>query len=99
MSVVNGERQAALFAAEAEGPFAGVVLNRPVDTVLTYRVPARLASKLRPGVRVRVPLGRGSAPAVGYCVRVEGEVEAGVEPGRIKDVLDVLDDPPLIDAA
>ena len=40
MSVVNRQkaRQAALFAAEAEGPFAGIVLNRPVDTVLTYRI-------------------------------------------------------------
>ncbi|HEX8202196.1 MAG TPA: primosomal protein N', partial [Isosphaeraceae bacterium] len=97
MSDVNGKRQAALFAAEAEGPFAGVVFNRPLDAVFSYRIPPRWRSKLQPGQRVLVPLGKGNAPAVGYCVRIEETAE--VEPGRIKDVLDVLDDPPLIDPA
>src|SRR5437764_9670244 len=97
MSVVNRKRQAALFAGEAEGPFAGVVLNRPLETVLTYRIPQRLAGKLVPGARVSVPLGKGNAPAVGYCVGVEADLPAGIEPGRVKDVLEVLDDPPLID--
>src|SRR3954469_9266358 len=95
MSAVNGKHQGALFAVERDGPFAGVVLNRPLDTVLTYRVPPRLREKLRPGGRVSVPLGKGNQPAVGYCVRIDETAE--VEPGRIKDVLDVLDDPPLID--
>jgi primosomal protein N' (replication factor Y) (superfamily II helicase) len=101
MSVVNGKgrSQGALFATEAEGPFAGVVLNRPLETVLTYRVPPRLAGRLRPGGRVAVPLGKGNQPAVGYCVRVEEGLADGIEPGRVKDLLDVLDDPPLIDAA
>src|SRR5262245_15590309 len=86
MSVVNRQkaRQAALFAAEAEGPFAGVVLNRPVDTVLTYRIPKRLAPALKPGGRVTVPLGKGNKPAVGYCVKVDTEPEAGLEPAKIK---------------
>src|SRR4051794_22706493 len=97
MRVVNAKQQAALFAAEVEGPFAGVVFNRPMDTVFTYRVPERFRGRLRPGQRVRVPLGRGNTPEVGYCVHVEDAAE--VEPGRVKDVLDVMDDPPLIDAA
>jgi primosomal protein N' (replication factor Y) (superfamily II helicase) len=97
MKVVNGKRQAALFEVEVEGPFAGVVFNRPLDTVFTYRIPPRLQGRLQPGQRVRVPLGRGNQEEVAYCVRVEARAQ--VEPGRIKDVLDVLDDPPLIDAA
>ena len=98
-------RQAALFAHEAvaedrpavavEGPFAGVVFNRPMDQVFSYRIPARLRSAVVPGQRVKVPLGRGNSPSVGYCVRVDDSAE--VDPGRIKDVLEVLDDPPLID--
>ena len=56
MSLVNGKRQAALFAAEGDGPYAGVVLNRPVDAVLTYRIPARWKGRLRPGQR-RAALG------------------------------------------
>src|SRR5215218_5274304 len=97
MSLVNGKRQAAWFATEGDGPYAGIVFNRPVDQVFTYRVPARLRESVRPGQRVRVPLGRGNKPAVGYCVRVDGEVPETVEPARVKDVLEVLDDPPLID--
>ena len=103
MSLVNGKRQAAWFDAdpevETEGAFAGVVFNRPMDQVLTYRVPERLRGVMRPGQRVRVPLGRGNQPAVGYCVRVDAAPPDGVEPGRVKDLLEVLDDPPLIDAA
>src|SRR5437667_12718695 len=103
MSLVNGKRQAAWFAAEADaradGPFVGIVFNRPVDQVFTYRVPPRLKTVVRPGQRVRVPLGRGNTPAIGYCVRVDAEAPEAVEPGRVKDVLEVLDDPPLIDAA
>lgn len=99
MSAVNrkGSRQAGLFAGEPDGPFAGVVLNRPVDAVWTYRIPARLVERLHPGGRVSVPLGRGNAPAVAYCVWVDDEPGPGVDPGWVKDVLEVLDDPPLID--
>jgi primosomal protein N' (replication factor Y) len=105
MRVVNpndrGE-QAVLFATGAgagEGPFAGVVFNRPVDRVFTYKIPERLREAVTPGARVKVPLGRGNTPSVGYCVRVADEPEAGVAPGRIKDVLEAIDAPPLIDAA
>ena len=48
--------------ALAEGPFAGVVFNRPIEQVLTYRVPGRLKRIIQPGQRVRVPLGRGDQP-------------------------------------
>ena len=100
-------RQAALFehgaeegarpAVAVEGPFAGVVFNRPVDQVFSYRITAGLRAKVVPGQRVRVPLGRGNTPSVGYCVRVEDSAE--VDPRKVKDVIDVLDDPPLIDGA
>ncbi len=77
--------------------FAGVVFNRPVDQVFTYRVPAGLDASVEPGQRVRVPLGRGNQPAIGYCVRVDRAPPVGVEPDRIKDVIEALDDPPLVD--
>jgi primosomal protein N' (replication factor Y) len=107
MSVVNGKRQAAWFGIEpgAEDPqpqgaerFAGVVFNRPLDQVFSYRVPARLAARLCPGQRVHVPLGKGNKPEIAYCVRLDDALPEGVEPGRVKEVIEVLDDPPLIDA-
>lgn len=103
MSLVDGKRQADWFAEEAEagadGLFAGIVFNRPIDQVFTYRIPERLRDQVCAGQRVRVPLGRGNTPAVGYCVRIETKAPEGVDPGRVKEVLEVLDDPPLIDAA
>ncbi len=104
MSVAHGQarRQPGWFGETSpvnDGPYAGVALVRPVDTVFTYRVPPHLRARLRLGSRVRVPLGRGNAPSVGYCVHVSPDADPGLDPLRVKDVLEVLDDPPLIDAA
>ena len=79
------------------GSFVGVVFNRPIDQVLTYRAPGRLRRIIQPGQRVRVPLGRGDRLAVGYCVRVETQPPADLDPARIKEVVEVLDPLPLID--
>jgi primosomal protein N' (replication factor Y) len=108
MRVVNreGERssrsnpaasQAALFDWTPDGPFAGVVFNRPLDEIFTYRIPEGLRGVLKPGARVRVPLGKANASVVGYVVRVDDQAADGLDKARVKDVLEVLDDPPLID--
>ena len=74
-----------------------MVFNRPIEQVLTYRVPGRLKRIIQPGQRVRVPLGRGDHLAVGYCVRVDASAPGDLDPARIKDVVEVLDPLPLID--
>ena len=78
--------------------FAGVVVNRPIEQVLTYRAPARLAQSLRPGQRVRVPLGKGNRLTTGYCVSVDSAPPEGLDPQKLKEVVEVLDLVPLIDA-
>ncbi|MFI5461050.1 MAG: primosomal protein N' [Isosphaerales bacterium] len=83
--------------ALASGSFVGVVFNRPIDQVLTYRAPGRLRRIIQPGQRVRVPLGRGDRLSVGYCVQVEMQPPADLDPARIKEVVEVLDPLPLID--
>ncbi len=94
-------RQAAWFGLEdenelvASGVYAGVVFNRPIEQVLTYRVSGRLGSLIRPGHRVRAPLGRGDKLAIGYCVSVDPRPPEGLDPHRIKEVVEILDtDPP-----
>ena len=77
--------------------FVGVVFNRPLDQVLTYRAPKRLSRIIQAGQRVRVPLGRGDRLTVGYCVSVDSRPPSDLEPARIKDVVEVLDPLPLID--
>jgi primosomal protein N' (replication factor Y) len=114
MSAVSDKnaRQAAWFGieieAEPEGPrpvevedglFAGVVFNRPLEQVFTYRVPDHLRAAVQLGQRLRVPLGRSNEPAVGYCVRLGTTLPEGVARARLKDVQVILDDPPLIDQA
>ena len=91
-------QQGALFEVEASGHYAGIVLNRPLSQILTYQVPEALAGRLKRGARVRVPLGRSGSPAIGYCVELGTEPPASLDAGRIKPILEVLDDPPLIDS-
>jgi len=84
-------------SAPESGGFAGVVFNRPIEQVWTYRVPNRLRRLIQPGQRVRVPLGKGDRPVVGYCVCVDSEPPGALDLKRIKDVVELLDSPPLID--
>jgi primosomal protein N' (replication factor Y) (superfamily II helicase) len=78
--------------------FAGVVFNRPIEQVLTYRVPGRMSRIIQPGQRVRAPLGRGDHLTTGYCVRVEQQPPEDIDLARIKDLAEVLDPLPLIDS-
>src|SRR5262249_45471957 len=97
-------RQAAWFgladvdeSATAAGVFAGVVFNRPIEQVLTYRVPSRFERLIQAGQRVRAPLGRGDKLAVGYCVRIDRQAPEGLDRLRIKELVEILDPSPLID--
>ena len=106
MNVVNSKRQSAWFGLEdaetlraANDVFAGVVFNRPLEQVLTYRVPDWLKESLRVGQRVMAPLGKANKAEVGYCVAIGKGPPQGVEFSRIKDLSEILDNPPLIDAA
>src|SRR5262249_45542205 len=75
--------------------YAGIVFNRPIEQILTYHVPVRFAGLIRVGQRVRAPLGRGDKLASGYCVRVERQAPEGLDPSRIKDLVEILDPLPL----
>ena len=56
---------------EARGTFAGIVFNRPIEQILTYRVPPRWVGSLGPGQRVKAPLGRSNKPEIGHCVWIQ----------------------------
>ena len=80
------------------GPFVGVVVNRPIEQILTYRAPARPGVTISLGQRVRVPLGRGNKLTTGYCVTVSDMPPEGLDPRKLKEVVEILDPVPLIDA-
>src|SRR5262245_17013043 len=62
----------------------------PRHDLLTYRVPEGLRAQIRPGVRVRMPLGRQTRTGV-----VAG-VAASPPPGELRSILEVLDPEPFL---
>src|SRR5688572_19818047 len=71
-----------VFAEQPHGPF-------------DYSVPPGLAGQLRAGQRVRVPLGKGNRPVIGYCIGVK------MRPGStrpLKPIARVVDVEPLLSA-
>lgn len=77
----------------AIGVVATVVLAEGVDKPLDYLVPPSLVAEVRPGRRVRVPLGKRNREALGYCVQVrEGPLPAS----PLKAIAGAEDDRPLL---
>ena len=67
---------------------ATYAIDKPYD----YRIPPELTGKVRPGIRVLVPFGAGNR-------RVEGivlSVDEGAPADRLKNVLAVLDEAPVL---
>ncbi len=74
--------------------FARVALNRPVRREFTYAVPEPLGSRAVPGTRAVVPFGRRRLVGVIVALEPESELPAG----RLKEVLGILDDEPVVGA-
>ncbi|MBI3306762.1 MAG: primosomal protein N' [Candidatus Omnitrophica bacterium] len=70
-----------------------VAVPLPLPIVFSYTVPHDLISKIKCGVRVRVPFK--NQELTGYAVAVG---EKNIESGKFKSLLDVLDDEPVLSA-
>lgn len=77
----------------AENKYAEVILPVPIPTLFSYRIPQGLDAKVKIGVRVLVLLGTRSL----YKGIVRSLSMVGPERGKIKDVMEVLDEYPLVD--
>ncbi|MFT4538524.1 MAG: primosomal protein N' (replication factor Y) [Planctomycetota bacterium] len=79
---------------DEKASYADVAVNRPMRCQFTYRIPEALALRVRPGVRVSIPFGprREIAIVVGITDSTD------VPKSRIRDLLDVLDSQPALDA-
>lgn len=73
---------------------ADVVFNRPLDTPFQYRIPDELRGRLKPGQRVKVPLGRGNSLVAGFCVSVSPPTVDSLR--KLKSVQELIDDEPLL---
>jgi len=60
-----------------------------------YRIPEQERDHIKPGMRVRVPLGRRRQPMIGWCISTKfGAIK---QSGKLRDIIEVLDDEPLCD--
>src|SRR5437867_580810 len=62
----------------------------PLHDLFTYRVPEALRSRIRPGMRVRMPLGRQTRTGV------VASFADTPPPGELRPILDVLDADPFV---
>lgn len=76
--------------------FVEVVLPVPLRRAFTYRVPDAMQGTIKPGARLTLSFGRRNL--TGYAVELHEELPAGIEidESKLKDVIEVLDEEPLI---
>ncbi|TWT53286.1 Primosomal protein N' [Rubripirellula amarantea] len=73
---------------------ATIVFSEAPHGPYDYRIPDDLREDLKPGMRVKVPLGHRRKAMIGWCI----ETKMGSSASRsLRDVAEVLDDEPLCD--
>ncbi len=76
--------------------YAEIVIEikaREVDRIFYYRVPEAMEGKIREGMRVSVPFGRGNRPTEGYVIGLCDEVKTT---RTLKEIQSVKDDSPVL---
>ena len=82
--------------------YANIILPLPLEGYFTYGVPDALASDVRPGVRVSVPLGKCKTYVgivAAYPVEIPDSSEEKAVSGKkivYKNIIEVLDDSPVL---
>ena len=82
--------------------YANIILPLPLEGYFTYGVPDALASDVRPGVRVSVPLGKCKTYVgivAAYPVEIPDSSEKKAVSGKkivYKNIIEVLDDSPVL---
>lgn len=74
--------------------YADVILPLAFGSGLSYSVPEALAKKIRPGCRVRVPLGQKKM-YTGIVSRLYGQAPAGIS---LKEIAVLIDEEPIVNA-
>jgi primosomal protein N' (replication factor Y) (superfamily II helicase) len=78
--------------AASSTPAALIAFSEPPFGPFHYRIPDELAGTIQPGMRVKVPLGKGNREMVGYCLAIEVVPQVA---SRLKPILESLDLQPL----
>ena len=75
--------------------FADIILPLAVSQPYTYRLPQELAGRVVVGSRVVVPLGRRKY-YTGIVFRLRATLPATVDASALKDVVELVDEQPLL---
>lgn len=75
--------------------YTEVILPLPLESTFTYAVPETLQAKVTAGVRVQVPLGK-SKTYTALTVCSPHSLPDGLDADKIKAILQVLDDEPVL---
>ena len=75
--------------------FVEVAVSLPVWKTFTYRVPLMFKDQMGVGKRVLVPFQRRKV--TGYVLASPAPIPNDLDPGRVKEVIDVLDETALFD--
>ena len=79
---------------EFEAKIALAAATYAIDRPYSYLVPAELEQRLQPGMRVIVPFGSGNRRCDGIVLAVS----ARTDERKLKPILTLLDDEPVLDA-
>ncbi len=76
--------------------YVEAVLPVPLRRAFTYRIPDEMQGRIKLGARLKLPFGRRNV--IGYAVGLHPELPADVEidESKIKDVIEIADDEPMI---
>ena len=72
--------------------FANVVVDishESLDRFFQYRVPDSLRDRLKPGMQVFIPFGKGNRQIAGYVLEITGR--ASFDPSRIKEITQIAE--------
>ena len=87
---------------QADWLAARVVFSKRPHGPYDYEIPTNLRGTVQVGQRLKVPFGRGNRSLIGYCVEVispRSENAPSVNTSRLKPILSVIDEHPLIKPA
>lgn len=84
-----------MVVADTPGAAITVAFDTPLYREFDYALPQELVGKVQPGQRVEVPFGKSNRPQIGFCVGLPAQWRMP----KLKQVLTLVDDQPLIDCA
>lgn len=73
---------------------ADIVFDRPLRKSFSYLIPTELFNSVSKGKRVKVPLGKGNKPTIGFCVDTR---HISSDP-KLKSIFAIMDEEPLVSA-